>query len=524
MTSNHDLSRLREQTLGSGADEEAVTVNTRALIDKVLARYSGDWTTLRELIQNAADALATKVVIRFETLPSKTVPVPRTEDDGTLLKHALLHHTVSRLVVSNNGQAFAASDWSRLKRIAEGNPDETKIGAFGVGFYSVFADCENPFVVSGKESMAFYWKGNSLFTRTGKLPADAAPSDTTFMLDYRNTSAPVPNLLSLCQFLSTSLTFVGLQSIQLFVNDWNILSLEKKGAPGADVRLPPDIKTKTKEGLMKIVGVVHQSTQIDAQWMNIIAWTTPKATPVEDDEPLMAVPSLKSFFSKLNIGGSSTSAAAKKAAREAETAAQLAITEDVAGKSRATVFLRISTVNIQTYVSANFAKELERATKKPPPKHTRIAILTSSHDETEASLSTVSGISSGKAAEIFMSVLPTKNGRIFIGFPTAQTTGLLAHISAPSVIPTVERESIDLNARYVRTWNLEMLRVAGMACRIAYAGEMVDLGNKLSRAVSSSGKSTVTAADIESVVPGYSHLQAVHPARIHAFLTGWSCH
>lgn len=29
--------------MGSEADEEAVTVNTRALIDKVLARYSGEW-------------------------------------------------------------------------------------------------------------------------------------------------------------------------------------------------------------------------------------------------------------------------------------------------------------------------------------------------------------------------------------------------------------------------------------------------------------------------------------------------
>ena len=115
-----DLARLREQTIGSNGDEEAVTVNTRALIDKVLARYSGDWTTLRELIQNAADALATKVVIRFETLPSKTVPVPSTSDESELLKHTLRHHTAYRLVVSNNGQAFKESDWNRLKRIAEG--------------------------------------------------------------------------------------------------------------------------------------------------------------------------------------------------------------------------------------------------------------------------------------------------------------------------------------------------------------------------------------------------------------------
>lgn len=40
---NIDFNALKERTLGSGQDEEAVTVNTRALIDKVLARYSGEW-------------------------------------------------------------------------------------------------------------------------------------------------------------------------------------------------------------------------------------------------------------------------------------------------------------------------------------------------------------------------------------------------------------------------------------------------------------------------------------------------
>lgn len=32
---------------------------------------------------------------------------------------------------------------------AEGNPDEEKIGAFGVGFYSLFSVTEEPFVTSG---------------------------------------------------------------------------------------------------------------------------------------------------------------------------------------------------------------------------------------------------------------------------------------------------------------------------------------------------------------------------------------
>lgn len=110
------------------------------------------------MIQNAADAQATTVTIRWETLPSTTTPLPATQNRSELLKHTISHHTLRRLLVQNNGQPFAKTDWGRLKRIAEGNPDETKIGAFGVGFYSVFADCEEPFVSSGSEAMAFYWK------------------------------------------------------------------------------------------------------------------------------------------------------------------------------------------------------------------------------------------------------------------------------------------------------------------------------------------------------------------------------
>ena len=164
-----DWNALRAQTMGAGQDEEAVTVNTRALIDKVLARYSGEWTVLRELLQNAADAGASKVSIRFDTLPSAKVPLPQNQSASARLRHTLLNHTIRSLHVTNNGQTFGLNDWSRLKRIAEGNPDETKIGAFGVGFYSVFDCCEEPFVQSGKEAMAFYWKGNALFTRRLQL-------------------------------------------------------------------------------------------------------------------------------------------------------------------------------------------------------------------------------------------------------------------------------------------------------------------------------------------------------------------
>ena len=498
-----DYSKLRDQTLGSGQDEEAVTVNTRALIDKVLARYSGEHTTIRELIQNAADASATHVVIKFETLPSSTIPLPNTTDKDALLKHTVRHHTLRRLLVSNNGVPFAESDWSRLKRIAEGNPDETKIGAFGVGFYSVFSECENPFVISGDQSMAFYWKGNSLFTRKGKLPQDAA-KDTSFVLDYRNTTSAIPDFMSICQFLSTSLTFVALESIDLWLDDWNLFSLKKKFAPSEPVELPKDVNTKTKEGLLQITSVAAQSAQIDASWMNIVGWT-PGPDKVggqpsnEDPKPV----SLRTFFSRLANSGQN-SAAAKKAAKE-EEAAQQAIAEDITGKSGATVFIRVSTINIKSRVSSSFASELERATKKPPPKTTRIEILTSSHDETQASMSTVSGAASTKVANAVLGALPTKSGRIFIGFPTTQTTGLLAHISAPSIIPTVERENIDLNARYVKTWNQELLNIAGIASRIAHFNEMSRLQKQLG-VLTSSGPVALDATKLEKALPTAGHI------------------
>lgn len=69
---------------------------------------------------------------------------------------------------------FRPQDWARLRKIAEGNPDESKVGAFGVGAYTMFSICEEPLVVSGEkgkeEAMAFFWKGDGLWTKTWVMP------------------------------------------------------------------------------------------------------------------------------------------------------------------------------------------------------------------------------------------------------------------------------------------------------------------------------------------------------------------
>lgn len=451
------------------------------------------------MIQNAADASATKVTIKFESLPSTTLPCPSPTDPTALLKHTISNHTLRRLLISNNGTPFSEKDWSRLKRIADGNPDETKIGAFGVGFYSVFDDCEEPFVSSGRQAMAFYWKGNALFTRRLDL-GETSNQETTFVLDYRNDSSPVPSLMQLCQFLSSSLTFVALEEIELLLDDWSLLRLRKKTAPGVNVPIPRDIETKTADGLMKVTGITQEIAQVDAAWMRIVEWN-PHASLFRLDNLRDTTSSLRSFFSKFTGGqpGSEKPTQVQQAERSDEP-------KNMTSMQTATVFLHINTASILPSISNSLSKELERATRKPPPKKATIAILTPSYD---ASVAT--GASTSQS-EILASILPTKAGRVFIGFPTQQTTGLNAHVSAPSVIPTVERESIDLNTRYISKWNLEMLRAVGVVCRIAWSAEMATIKSKLAAEASATQSSKIRKEDIGNVLP-----EAIHTANQFVF-------
>src|SRR3954467_5693481 len=97
-----DYSWRRAAASQAAEDEEPVTVNMRALIDGVLARYPGEWTALRELVQNASDAQSTTVKIAGQTLPpaqKEMMPTIRTiSNSGGVasvtgeLKHIVTHH------------------------------------------------------------------------------------------------------------------------------------------------------------------------------------------------------------------------------------------------------------------------------------------------------------------------------------------------------------------------------------------------------------------------------------------------
>ncbi len=66
---------------------------------------------------NKDDAKSSSVQIRFETKNPST--------DKNIKKNK-----ITRIQFKNNGFAFRLEDWARLKKIAEGNPDEQKVYFF----------------------------------------------------------------------------------------------------------------------------------------------------------------------------------------------------------------------------------------------------------------------------------------------------------------------------------------------------------------------------------------------------------
>jgi hypothetical protein len=98
----------------------------------------------------------------------------------------------------------------------------------------------------------------------------------------------------------------------------------------------------------------------------------------------------------------------------------------------ALVFFKIASGNLDVKISNTFSNEMERCTKKKPPSKTAIQIIYTGYDEHNSSMDDENNISS-----IFEDLHPFPNqGRIYIGFPTHQTTGCCIHLAA-RVIPTV---------------------------------------------------------------------------------------
>ena len=218
----------------------------------------------------------------------------------------------------------------------------------------------------------------------------------------------------------------SLSSIELHFDDYKLLTLHRHAAPDSSIPLRPQtLNLASPKKSMQLTSATLQPIQI-------------KATYLAATQNLPTVPAtgLRKLFSRFN------------------TPSPQSI--DLSKQITAVAFLRIATAQLSITIGSKFAQEFERAQKKPPPKNTKISMLCISKSEFEASTHN---------DPVFAELIPRKQGRVYIGFPTHQTTGFGGHVGAPALVPTVERESIDLADVQLRVWNGELLGCIGIFAR-----------------------------------------------------------
>ncbi|TRM69687.1 hypothetical protein BD626DRAFT_474972 [Schizophyllum amplum] len=466
----------RRNELWDQGQDEAVQVNQRALIDKVLARYSGEFTVFRELLQNSDDAQSKAVEIHFETqdyLSAKSAESAEStaavDSAGALpdLKKTLVHQWTFK----NNGMLFRNEDWDRLKKIAEGNPDEDKIGAFGVGFYSLFSVTEEPFVTSGNNWMGFHWNKDQLLARRGQTEAKGTEAEkwTSFEMPLREAT-PIPVAFDFTRFLASSITFMTtLSEICVYLDDKRLVRLTKGNGVPKPLSFPKYMNTRGPSRMMTAKQMRSTSVHIKAEVMRWVYTSgtekpPPRAPPVNKEEKPQGF--FKSLFSFAGATATPQSAPlppppppVKKDPRKVE---------------ETSVNLSIFTMDMDVTLDRKMTSELYRSMQKNPPKAVKYSLIYTAKDEYDASKKEDDQVAS-ELGSIFQGLRADLDGqgttKLFIGHATAQTTGLGGHM-ASRFIPTVERETIDLADRNVAVWNRELLHMGGVLARAAYEVEL----------------------------------------------------
>ena len=499
----------------------------------VLARYATSNAVYRELLQNSNDAGARQAEIRFVTTAANlnTVSGGGAGGDGTSSSSssaaaaaaaagvsvrkssgmsdannnnnnnnnkACKRPLVTKAIYRNDGMPFRKEDWARLSKIAEGNPDPSKVGAFGVGAYTMFSVAEQPMVISSGQMLQFIWKGDALWTRVGPVPAELQrsldvmgagpraggenqnPSTanakwTTFVLDSRDLY-PVPSLTSLGQFLASSLTFTkSLRTIRVYVDDKLEMTLTKQVT-----RPPREIAVKSQQSRSYMSwsrgndgGMVTSSSN------GIFTLGSVQSNAARSSRSIAA--------SALSLAGGGSKEGSGERGGIMESLTRLTVTVADASSS---VDARYISAPVTTKISKDMAKKMERVTKKSVPPELRVEVfLAAGASEVDGSAGGGGGGGGKKvkadssnndeiASAITGSFAPTTGtGKIFIGFQTSQTTGLAAHVSAP-FIPTVEREAIDLVDPTLRIYNSELLQISGMVLRLGLERAMEGISER----------------------------------------------
>lgn len=315
--------------------------------------------------------------------------------------------------------------------------------------------------------MVFIWKKDQLYVRQG--PNTNAETDksaegkpwTTFDIALRQNEV-MPQPEDFCRFLADALIFtVRLRTLRVYMDDHVLCELNKKSAPAQNMRVASNINLRSMpRKMMTVKSVEVVPVQIDA---SVMKWVTQPETSRKVQEAAEAEAYSKRniltgglggasrFFQSAFGFGSSKAPTTPERSAAIESADESSI--DLQQRTKSTVFLRTVNANLAVSCPRQLSNELERATKKKPPSQTVFSMLFNSYDELEASAGS-SNNAPPDAHRLFAKLLTdlSRQGSVAIGFMTHQTTGFSSSIGA-RFIPTVERESLDLQNAHTADWN-----------------------------------------------------------------------
>jgi hypothetical protein len=347
--------------------------------------------------------------------------------------------------------------------------------------------------------MGFFWNGEQLFTKRAVVESksETSPSAesnssvanpwTSFYLSAREPEE-IPNLTSFSKFLATAIAFTeNLCSLKVYtsVEDqeqpsllFQISKVYEGGKPLEQGALDK-LTLTTPNGMFRVVGI-----GLDALTMTIertqrfydlspelrsLAQRVLPSVLQSDSQPEQQSPfKRRNLFDKIfssftTLSGYQTANDAVSQAVSSDESAQ-AVAPAAPKKDKMRSQIRLGMVRAKLKVEASkqsygkqFLKDFQFELRKlPPPETTAKFLLPSPEDKPDAS---VGGADDAVWGDL---ELKSKQGRIFIGFATHQTTGCSCHIAA-QLIPTVERESIDFYGKALSLWNRELL--AGLGVR-----------------------------------------------------------
>ncbi|KAG6375323.1 hypothetical protein JVT61DRAFT_3551 [Boletus reticuloceps] len=508
-----------EELWRTGKDQP-VEVNQRALIDKVLARYSGEFTLFRELLQNSDDAQSHTVEIHFETAAYLDRRKRREETLSVSALPDLKSTPVTQWTFRNNGEVFTEKDWMRLPKIAEGNPRPEKIGAFGVGFYSLFSVTESPFVSSGGHGMQFYWKDNDqLYVRRGNLPKRETPSPwTTFELPLREAS-PIPPPLEFMRFLASSITFmVNLRELGVFFDEHCIGCIKKFPGTIQPVAVPGELKRSSPLNIMNVIELqYHRESDLCLCHVGANECTGSAITIEVEVLPAVDTTGAEKLLSQ---GGSESqdeicSSPSSQQSQLGTLTPPQQHGDPTRRLHRTKADLTVFTAEVKVELDQKLSMELLRSTKKRSPTRLKYCLIYTGKEEYDRSVADQHDPTS-MCGSVFQGLRADLNGLVdlisimsimtdlFLGHATGQTTGIGGHM-ASYFIPTVERESIDLVDRNIASerslsndletclyiiglaWNEELLYVGGFLSRTLYDLELSKIRDAWEGAAGSSG-------------------------------------